>query len=358
MEARAGLTSDQQARLLLATRDFPKAWETAEAIGKEVKERFWQLFSTMGLGHDFEHVRLVTDHLLSVGRNAAALDFIGLYRDRTQEHGEEFAPLVAEGLERLLDQQSADPEFRQLSGWDFEQLFKFMEANREAVGETRLAGLEWAYLQALGLHPDVPTLHQRMADDPAFFVEIVGTVFRPASGKDDDEPVDEAAQRRATNGWHLLRSWNRPPGADGSGQMDGPTLRSWVAEARRLLKGSDRLGIGESQIGQALVAAPADLDGSWPGEAVRDLLEEVQSEHLESGLSIAVLNGRGVTSRGLGEGGAQERDLAKKYREDADRLADKWPRSAAMLRGLATSYESDARREEKTAERFRRGLEL
>src|SRR6266567_2420651 len=39
MEARAGLTSDQQARLLLATRDFPKAWETAEAIGKEVKER-------------------------------------------------------------------------------------------------------------------------------------------------------------------------------------------------------------------------------------------------------------------------------------------------------------------------------
>jgi len=24
---------------------------------------------------------------------------------------------------------------------------------------------------------------------------------------------------------------------------------------------------------------------------------------------------------------------AKKYREDADRLADEWPRSAAMLRG-------------------------
>jgi hypothetical protein len=351
----AGLSDDQQARLLVATHDFPRAWEVADAKGIGVANRFWELFRPVGLGQDFKHVRLVADRLLAVGRNAAALDFIGLYRERVQGSGEEFAELVAEGLTRLLDQQTADHEFRQLSGWDFEQLFAFMEANREAVGETRLAGLEWAYLQALGLHPDVPTLHMRMANDPAFFVQIVSTVFRPASGKEDSKPVDEARRRRAANGWDLLRSWNRPPGMVDSGQMDGSALRAWVTEARRLLKESDRLEVGESQIGQALVATPADPDGSWPGEVVRDLLEEIQSEHLESGLSTAVLNGRGITTRGLGEGGAQEMELAGSYRDQADRLADKWPRSAAMLRGLATSYESDARREEKRAERFRRG---
>jgi len=139
--------------------------------------------------------------------------------------------------------------------------------------------------------------------------------------------------------------------------MDGSLLRAWVEEARSLLTERDRADIGDSQIGQVLAASPPDEDGAWPGEAVRDLIEELASEPLESGFATAVFNRRGTTVRAPDEGGSQEMDLVREYRSEAERFADGWPRTAALLRRLADSYEQDARREEERAERFRRGVE-
>jgi len=360
MDAHESLTEDQQARLLLSTRDFPASWEAADARGEGVGRAFWASFVPLGLGRDFGHVLLVAERLIAVGRKAAALDFLGIYRNQGGAPEEAVADLVARGLDGLLATQDTDPEFDRLSSYDYEQLFELLERNRAALGEDRLAGLEWAYLPALGLHPDVPTLYAWMAKDPRFFTEIVAAVFRRTSGDDEMalEPKDEAnRQRRAENGYRLLTSWSRPPGLLEDGKMDASVLRAWVEEARTLLAEQDRADIGDSQIGQVLATSPPDEDGSWPGETVRDLIEELASEPLESGFTTAVFNHRGTTIRAPYEGGSQEMDLVRKYRSEAERFADRWPRTAALLRKLADSYEHDARREEKRAERFRRGLE-
>jgi hypothetical protein len=71
---------------------------------------------------------------------------------------------------------------------------------------------------------------------------------------------------------------------------------------------------------------------------------------------VQTYNNRGVTSRGLLEGGSQERALADHYRQKADLIRDEWPRSAALLVGIAESYESDARRNDADSERWREGL--
>ena len=98
-------------------------------------------------------------------------------------------------------------------------------------------------------------------------------------------------------------------------------------------------------------------DGTWPPEVVRDLFENLQSEEIEEGFYVEVLNCRGVTSRGLEDGGAQELELVERYQSDAQRVADLWPRTAAILRKLAKSYQIEALRNEEEAERFRRELE-
>jgi hypothetical protein len=49
--------------------------------------------------------------------------------------------------------------------------------------------------------------------------------------------------------------------------------------------------------------------------------------------------------------------LAANFRKQADELQDTWPTVARILRSLADSYDSDARRNEADAERFRKGLE-
>lgn len=140
------------------------------------------------------------------------------------------------------------------------------------------------------------------------------------------------------------------------GSIDSERLHAWLEEARRLLEQRGRLEVGLVHFGHVLAAAPPDPDGSWPPQVVRDLIQELESEEVESGLSTEIFNRRGITSRGPEEGGAQEDALAGKYRADADAFADEWPRIAGILRRIANSYDADARRNEDSAERFRRGL--
>jgi hypothetical protein len=52
---------------------------------------------------------------------------------------------------------------------------------------------------------------------------------------------------------------------------------------------------------------------------------------------------RGTTSRGMLDGGAQERELVAKYSSLAEAIRDQWPRSGAVLTSLARTYEREAR---------------
>jgi hypothetical protein len=107
------------------------------------------------------------------------------------------------------------------------------------------------------------------------------------------------------------------------GSLDPDTLKAWIAEARKDLTTADRLDIGEQYIGEVLARVHVSDQEAWPPETLRDLFEEMQSEHLESGFVMATLNGRGVTSRGLEDGGAQEAALVTRYRATASKFANR-----------------------------------
>lgn len=105
-------------------------------------------------------------------------------------------------------------------------------------------------------------------------------------------------------------------------------------------------------IGGVLAYFPPDSDGMWPAEPVRDLLEDLHSEHLETGMHTGKLNSRGIVRKSPTEGGAQERELAAQFRAWAERAADGWHRTAALLHQLADHYEEWARREDDRSEDF------
>jgi hypothetical protein len=130
-----------------------------------------------------------------------------------------------------------------------------------------------------------------------------------------------------------------------------------VTEARTKLEESGHLEIGDSHIGRVLAHGPADTDGARPCEPIRALLERLQSPPLEEGIRVELYNSRGPTSRGVFDGGDQERVVAAGYAEQAEKFADRWPRTAALLRELAESYEREARRHDEEAERRRKGFD-
>src|SRR5262249_5527256 len=139
-------------------------------------------------------------------------------------------------------------------------------------------------------------------------------------------------------------------GLRSDGTIDSDHLTHWVQEARLAFAELDRADIGDEQIGQVLSTAPEGTDGVWPAEPVRDLIETIGSTRIEAGIHLGAVNSRGVTTRGVFDGGDQERALAARYRQWAVQTAGRWRRTSRVLRGLADSYELEAQREDERAE--------
>lgn len=358
------LTARQHARLLLATDDHPTAWERAETVGGDVEAAFWAEFPKHGLGPDFPHVDHVATKMIEVGRVGAALDHLNLYLG--DEAGPQHAELVAHGLDLLLE-RPGDPDLHHLSQFGLRRLFDYL--GRSGLDEGRLARLEWAYLPAFEFEAAPPTLSGHLATEPDFFVDVVCRVYRPGDddeekgegGEEEEEEEEEtepSEQERAiaTNAYRLLSEWRTLPGRDGE-TVDYETLQSWVDRARERLWEERRLKVGDLHIGHLLAASPPDPEGAWPCQAVREVLERVQSPWIERGMETEMFNSMGVTSRGVLDGGEQERSRAAIYREQAERFHDRWPRAAAVLHDAAERFESAARRYDDEAERRRTGFD-
>jgi hypothetical protein len=340
-----------QARLLQTAPDLAEAWHLASDLGEEVERPYWREFSPTGRGPDFALVNEAAASMLRFDRVVGALDLLNLY---VRSDDRRVSPdLVLDALERLIVlSQSHDEPIQQLSSYELNGLLDYV---RDAsVSEDRLATLEWQFLPALGYDARSPVLERQLARDPKFFVEILSLVFKPKNSDRDADVQPHVAQ----NAYRLLDQWRIIPGSTAEGEpVDAAALVEWTEETRRLLVEADRREIGDVQIGHVLAHAPGDDDGTWPTRPVRDLIERIASSDLDDGFRVEIFNKRGATSRGLFDGGEQERVLAQRYNDWATRIADEWPRTASVLSDLARGYEHDARREDDEAERRREGMD-
>jgi hypothetical protein len=101
--------------------------------------------------------------------------------------------------------------------------------------------------------------------------------------------------------------------------------------------------IGDEKIGETFAWAPTDPDGTWPPLPVREVIESVRSDHLETGIYVGVTNARGTTVRDPMDGGALERDEAAKYRRFGKAVRLEYPRTFAVLDRIARGYDHEAR---------------
>jgi hypothetical protein len=236
--------------------------------------------------------------------------------------------------------------------YDVQQVFNWLRKQPEAES-TELARREYALLPLLrsyGGQQTVLSLHEILQKDATFFVDVLCDLYKAAS--DETQPEGEAledAQLRAHAAMDLLDSWRAPPGLEGD-VLDEDALNLWIDAARTRLAELDRAEIGDEQIGKILYHLPVDQsDHAWPHVALRKLLQRLRSDDIESGIAIEVLNSRGVTSRGMFEGGQQERALEEKWRQYAERMSARWSRSKALCLRIANDWGRQAEAEDLSA---------
>jgi excisionase family DNA binding protein len=345
--ARSEMTKfDRRLAFALSTQPTPKVWDALIELDPDLHDAYWKRMGHLGIAPS--DVERATHELCSRGRAWTSVDLIaGLLHMREDAEGRTaLTPtLITEVLQAAL---TADPveAKSQSAGYELGLLLDYLETQN--TDQAQLVQYEFVFFTLLEDLRTPKALFAALESDASLFVDLVSRVYR---GKNEPaRKLDEREEALAQHAWWVIRHWNGLPGRSEDG-VDGDHLRRWIQEARLAFSESDRADIGDLLIGECIAASPPDGDGVWPAEPVREIIESIGSPQLESGIQTGVLNARGFTNRGVFDGGKQEWDLAAKYREWATQTGTHSRRTSRILRGLAESYEQDARREDDEAAR-------
>ncbi len=340
------LSPPQRADLLFGLECSRETWTFVESLDAETAASYWRRVQPFPKGWSDPDLEYAVRKLLEYSRPYDAVEILAYFKANPNLHAD-----ALEAILRLPDTATQPDHFY----WHLQEMFKVLQGATELDHE-RLARLEWAFLPILDRHEFAPlALQKELARNPGFFAEIVALVYRAEDDEERVEPTD-LERARAERGHYLLQSSRICPGVNENGEIDGAALRRWVQEARAALAEKRRRRVGEQHIGIILSHFPEGSDCVWPHEAAREVIENAESEELERGIEIGVYNRRGLITRKLMEGGEQEHELAKQFGDYASALAARWPRTAAMLRGIAARYERDATREDIGAELKKDGI--
>ena len=323
-------------------------WRLLDQYGQEIQDRYWQGVVPQWNRYSETELIEIIDRLLEARRPRAA--FHTVYRDWPQ--------VETSRLKRLLHAVAtvnAEPEDRYRP--DDYHLSEALDSldGRTGVSPDEVAQLEFMFITALE-HSEhgIPNLERQLAESPAIFVQVLALAFkRNDDGQDPPEWRIEDSKLRddpAIAAYSLIDQIERTPGTEQEGKVNDEELLAWVAEARRLCAEHGRVEIGDQKIGELLSKAPAEEDDSWPCRPVCEAMERIASQQIGDGFETGVLNGRGVYSRGIDEGGAQEHELAAKYRSWAQQRTFDYPYVSSILERIAANYDQRAKWEDTKVE--------
>jgi hypothetical protein len=341
--------SEIVANILIWWPDERKTWEEAEALG--VRKEYWRLIPFFSLNGGIDDKVYQIECLIEAGRAAKVFQRVAI-----KDEGIPIRVLlnVFDATINELARAQTDAEIRRINIDTF-HVFRFLSMlrNRGDLPRENLARREYQVLPLLG-YSNVHglTIQEFMAEDPNFFIELLSEAFLPHHRDKSETPLSTPeAKARATASFLLLKGMDRIPGTLQDGHIDEETLLDWIGDVRKKAAEVDREIIADQHIGQILAHASEDPeDNAWPNRIIRNVIDRLAVDEIDRGLIIERQNMRGVFSKALFEGGAQERVLAEQCRKWAAASQTKWPRISRILVTLAQCWEAYAHQEDLRAE--------
>lgn len=320
-------------------------WKRLEQEPTAIQTAYWRALGDYRplFPDSQEELNYQIDHLIVVGRP------LGVIYSLAHDAKPVSTDLIVRALEAApaaIHELAERAQTPMVTGYEFAKVFGRLDSSSD-VPRSVIAQLEIPFVGILEHSRPNLALHREVAANPATFADVISWAYKRSDGTIEDEQLsDNQRHNRARIAWDLLHHSRTLPGQQRDGSIDAEALKEWIKQSRQLCQGRTRGDIADEVIGQILSSAPVGQDGVWPCEPVRDVLDEIRSKYMGRGFIIGKMNLRGVTTRNPFEGGSQERDLARTFRQYAEQLADRRPFTAQQLRSLASSYEEQARRED------------
>ncbi len=325
-------------------------WRLLDGHSGEVRDQYWKTVMPDSSWYSESELTEFVDRLLDVQRPYPAFSAARFNWARVETSKLKRLLFEAAVAKKAEPSGAYVPEAHEISN-------AFGELNgRDGIDQEEMARLEFMYLQVLD-HSEygIPNLERRIAESPIDFVRVLALVFDKRDDEGEDPPewqIEDPESRRALakSAYCLLERMNRMPGTGRDGLVDEEGLHLWIVEARRLCAEFGRARIGDEYIGRLLARAPGGEDGIHPSLTVCKVLESVGTSEIRLGYSSGIFNGRGVTTRAVGEGGSQEWELVRQYRSWARQRASAFPFVGSALDHVADDFERWARREDEQAQ--------
>lgn len=330
-------SSAQKGQFLAYLPFNPNTWVRSKLLLGEDESPYWTKTNANPYAAE-AGLELAIDPLVKYGRSHAAIRCISrLLRTRHLLNCQQATRV-------LLSTLQSKEDTREVEAHDIVDVIKALQRDPNTNPDD-LFQVEWAFLPLLdrqrGVAPQL--LEQKLADDPAFFCEVIRIVFRSRKDVSPTEELTEQQKAIATNAYRLLDTWKTPPGTQKDGAFVGAQLKEWLSAVIASCTESGHLEIALSKVGQVLIHVPADPGGLWVHRSAAEVLNSKDAKAMRNGYQTAWFNARG--GHWVDPEGRPEKDLAMKYRTQADEVEIAgYQRLAITLRELAGSYERDAER--------------
>jgi len=311
-----------------------KTFELAKKLLGESEHLYWEKVLVNPYHTDADLLYIV-DKLLEVKRVNAAIDV--LYYRFHENKGLD----INRSVKALLSVNDSIEPPRQMDSYHITKLIKALQEDPNTSPQD-LFNVEWFYVPLLDdLHGHHPVLLQKkLAQEPEFFCQLMQLIYKPTSADESYPEPDQEQRNLATNAWQLMRVWTVPPG-QANGVFDENVFRLWVKEVKEISAQNDRLDMSMQEMGKVFYYYSQKEEGLWLPDAVAEVLDGKDAEHIRIGYIQEIYNSRGV--HWVDPEGKPELELAKKWANRAE-IAEQegYPRFAAKLRDRAESYKRDA----------------
>ncbi len=334
-----------------------KTWEWLEQLNLGALNQYWKTVRQQPWNLSKADFLKAISELLAVGRGTDAIDTLyGASRSNDIEIGTDVIAGVLESAAIINVQgESRGRNVR----YELQELFRKLQGEA-TFPEDRLAKLELTYLGIFdsahqrmnGMDARPTALTKTFWKDPDFFVYLVVAAYK--SEDHHAAPPTEEQRLVARRSYDVLESIEHLP-HNASGEIDTVAFDKWVTDVRNKLTKLNRLRITNSLIGQIIARSTYSENEDWPEIRLAAYIEQVADDNLLRGFVTQVVNLRGVTSRSPTDGGQQERDLAARYKQLADRIRPHSVKLAVAFTKLYEEYLREAKQEDEEAQRSRWG---
>jgi len=324
-----------------------KTYELVNSLGDNAKKYYWENVQVYHIfDKDKVFVENVIEKLLEYNRPYTAIDVTSHYLRSYIKMGCN-VDLLAKVLEHAaITQLDGNIDLiTSLTPYNLIEIIRFLQ-NSPTIDYERLMLIEIKYLDVFHDRSIQPkTLIKQAITNPDFFVYLICQAYKAIPPIEDELAglTQEQINNAARNAHHILSLINRIPGQNDNREIDKKQLSDWINNVKTQCSSKNRIIGCDREIGKILSHAPTGIDGVWPHESVREIIETIKSTEIETNIVTELYNRQGSGVGSLKTFAEKERKLAAIYREQADKIKFSYPRTSALLMRIAVNYESSAK---------------